>query len=131
MHIIDSIVIPRNKFCVLHSNPIIDKLDSVIYERITFNFNRNDKLWLYSSNDMLVDTVNFEFNNGFKSYTRTNPYDNQLMSWGYSLNSSIGYHNKSYKERKKMNDIINSEHIFICISLVCFGLILFFRFNIN
>ena len=89
-----------------------------------------NKMRLIEDKISYVDSVNFEFNSGFKSYSRINPFDNQT-SWGYSFYSSIGSHNKSYIERKKMNDIISNERIFICISLVCFGLAWFFRFNLN
>jgi hypothetical protein len=120
MDIIDSLVIPKNRFCVLHSHSILDKMDSIIYKKINFNIIRNDKLWLYSADGRLVDSVCFEYNNAYKSYSRTNPFDTTFTSWEHSFFSSIGYHNKSYIEREMMNDIIRNERIFIYILLVCF-----------
>ena len=120
MDIIDSLVIPKNRFCVLHSHSILDKMDSIIYKKINFNIIRNDKLWLYSADGRLVDSVCFEYNNAYKSYSRTNPFDTTFTCWEHSFFSSIGYHNKSYIEREMMNDIIRNERIFIYILLVCF-----------
>ena len=128
MGIVDSLVLPKHRFCVFHSHPILDKIDSVLYRKINFTINRNEKLWLYSADGRLVDSVSFEYHNTFQSYSRTNPFDATLSSWRYSFFSSIGYHNKSYIERQIMNDVNNNERLFVYILLGFFVLFCFFRF---
>lgn len=121
--VIDSIILPKNNFCILHCQKIDDRVDNVIYKELNFSLNMNDKIWLYSSDESLVDTVSFLPNNLFKSYSKRYPFYSIHNEWIYSFYSSIGCHNKIYEESILMNDIIKYERIFI---LCLFSLLLLF-----
>ena len=121
--VIDSIILPKNNFCILHGQKIDDRVDNVIYKELNFSLNMNDKIWLYSSDESLVDTVSFLPNNSFKSYSKRYPFYSIHNEWIYSFYSSIGCHNKIYEESILMNDIIKYERIFI---LCLFSLLLLF-----
>lgn len=127
--VIDSLTIPKNRFCILYNDRTVDKRDSVIYKKMAFKLGIVDKICLYSSIGVLVDTVSFHSDNSFKSYSRSSIVDLENSKFNYSYFSSIGSHNKGYLEQLNMITIIRYECNFIWFSFIILCFIFCFRFN--
>ena len=124
IHLVENLVLPKKRFAVFHFNPISNKIDTVLYQKIDFKLSsKKEKIELFDQNEHLVDEVAYKLKTNKKSYSRNIPFktfQKVKAKWENNNDLTMGYHNTSYTKiliNKKEN---NKKLIF---ALVCFAML--------
>ena len=124
MHLVENLVLPKKRFAVFHFNPISNKIDTVLYQKIDFKLSsKKEKIELFDQNEQPVDEVAYKLKTIKKSYSRNIPFETfkkVKAKWENNNDLTMGYHNTSYTKILINKKESNKKLIF---ALVCFAML--------